>query len=34
LPSPQAAEHAWVLPELSWQIGSFVQLFEQPLPSP
>ena len=35
LPSPQAEVHAWVLcDELSTQVGSLVQVFEQPLPSP
>jgi hypothetical protein len=34
LPSPQAVVQAWVLPLPSKQFGSFVQVFEQPLPSP
>src|SRR4051812_3849080 len=33
-PLPQVIAHAWFLPELSRQLGSFVQVFEQPLASP
>ena len=34
LPFPQLVEQAWVLPEALRQVGSLVQVFEQPLPSP
>jgi len=34
LPSPQEVVQACVLPLASWQFGSLVQVFEQPLPSP
>src|SRR5450631_1735235 len=34
LPFPQLVEQAWVLPEALRQVGSLVQVFEQPVPSP
>jgi hypothetical protein len=33
-PSPHTVEQAWLWPELSRQLGSLVQVFEQPVPSP